>query len=510
MATTVGASGAMASSYVSSATGQTAMSRVKSPMSLKKSKRLLTKPSKKPLPPKPKSTKPATDSHRKAEAVVQPQVAALTVESPVVTAPFNVAVAQCPQQLDDFRQWTTNAISERIPITVHNQALLSNDPFLTTAVCSSPSAAPFVEEQPAPPVVLQDSERDLIDIWKPEALFGELVSAYDSPNDPMVCCNPLEVEGIAAALSRTEVSKKEEASGEATIEADQVNTNIKEEIVEEHNNQLAKDSQEASGEATIEARQVNTNIKKEIVEEHNNQLVKDSQEMAEENCLVAGMDFDLFDFVMDDAIPMDDPSFQQALEEPSELPALFTTIDASAIAPVSVPAAAPLTVMPTVVSKVDKDVVVTVTEPTVERPPVHRAPAASVEAPSEVGVANDDHAYAGVRRVPHQRAPRKKLPTQQAKYRRMRDLNNDASKRCRHNRKLKIKDLLEEEKMLAEKNEELKMKLNVMQEQVEALKKLFLHKIANPTSQATGSNRDQITMEFDVDDFVNGVYELRH
>lgn len=66
------------------------------------------------------------------------------------------------------------------------------------------------------------------------------------------------------------------------------------------------------------------------------------------------------------------------------------------------------------------------------------------------------------------------------RYRRMRDLNNDASKRCRQNRKAKFAALEMEKEQLLEKNSELKFKVKKMEEIVASLKKKFISDIANP------------------------------
>jgi len=66
------------------------------------------------------------------------------------------------------------------------------------------------------------------------------------------------------------------------------------------------------------------------------------------------------------------------------------------------------------------------------------------------------------------------------RYRRMRDLNNDASKRCRQNRKQKFAILEMEKEQLLEKNSELKFKVKKMEEIVASLKKKFISDIANP------------------------------
>lgn len=74
--------------------------------------------------------------------------------------------------------------------------------------------------------------------------------------------------------------------------------------------------------------------------------------------------------------------------------------------------------------------------------------------------------------------------SREAKYRRMRDLNNLASKRCRQNRKRKFQDLLDEEERLRARNAELRMKCRNMEDLVAGLKRKFIDKVTNPAGTA--------------------------
>ncbi len=56
------------------------------------------------------------------------------------------------------------------------------------------------------------------------------------------------------------------------------------------------------------------------------------------------------------------------------------------------------------------------------------------------------------------------------KYRRMRDLNNIASQRCRQNRKRKLEILQSEEEKETERNNDLKIKVRLLEEQVKRVK----------------------------------------
>jgi len=85
----------------------------------------------------------------------------------------------------------------------------------------------------------------------------------------------------------------------------------------------------------------------------------------------------------------------------------------------------------------------------------------------------DDHVYV-----------RREDSEDDQKYRRMRDLNNEASKRCRQNRKNKFIAVEIEMEYLEEKNKELKFKVRKMEEIVSTLKKKFISDIANPKQKA--------------------------
>merc|ERR1712038_495717 len=80
-----------------------------------------------------------------------------------------------------------------------------------------------------------------------------------------------------------------------------------------------------------------------------------------------------------------------------------------------------------------------------------------------------------------------KMTTNERRYRRMRDLNNVASQRCRLKRKEKQQARIDELTQEQDKNRELSMKVRLLEEQVAALKKHFIKKISNPRSVVTTS-----------------------
>merc|ERR1711902_316591 len=75
------------------------------------------------------------------------------------------------------------------------------------------------------------------------------------------------------------------------------------------------------------------------------------------------------------------------------------------------------------------------------------------------------------------------MTANERRYRRMRDLNNVASQRCRLKRKFKMQNAIDELKLSEEKNTELKMKVRILEEQVKTLKKHFINKISNPAKK---------------------------
>ena len=66
----------------------------------------------------------------------------------------------------------------------------------------------------------------------------------------------------------------------------------------------------------------------------------------------------------------------------------------------------------------------------------------------------------------------------EVKYRRMRDLNNEASKRCRQKRKMKFQEMEEYEEELRSKNQELRIRCQNLEDLVEKMKKAYIKNIA--------------------------------
>ena len=79
------------------------------------------------------------------------------------------------------------------------------------------------------------------------------------------------------------------------------------------------------------------------------------------------------------------------------------------------------------------------------------------------------------------------------KYRRMRDLNNEASKRCRENRKSKLGNAEAELRNLYEKNLQLKETVAHYESMVARLKSKFLQRVQNPSQEIAFARRRQMS-----------------
>jgi len=156
--------------------------------------------------------------------------------------------------------------------------------------------------------------------------------------------------------------------------------------------------------------------------------------------------------------------------------------------------------------KIEKDIPATVTSEEAEPMPstssaVHHQ--FSVSAPTEIKIEVTKKAGRGrppkvgpryiTPKVPHNTQKINKVSDhiyvvredkESQRYRRMRDLNNEASKRCRQNRKYKLVAIEIEKEQLEKYNKELKFKVKKMEEIVSSLKKKFISDIANPTPKA--------------------------
>jgi len=78
------------------------------------------------------------------------------------------------------------------------------------------------------------------------------------------------------------------------------------------------------------------------------------------------------------------------------------------------------------------------------------------------------------------------------RYRRMRELNNAASKRCRINRKRKFTDMEEEQTLLAARNMELKNKVADLESQVSKFKTAIFDMIKKRKTEHVQARTEQV------------------
>ena len=100
---------------------------------------------------------------------------------------------------------------------------------------------------------------------------------------------------------------------------------------------------------------------------------------------------------------------------------------------------------------------------------------------------------------------------EQVRYRRMRDLNNAASKRCRINRKRKFEVMEDEQAVLERRNISLKTEVAGLEARVEKAKKIIfalVQKKQNSVASTSTATTSEVTEAaaisgFDLDAFVN-------
>jgi hypothetical protein len=210
----------------------------------------------------------------------------------------------------------------------------------------------------------------------------------------------------------------------------------------------------------------------------------------------ASNDLDLLNFVLDDTLHPDDPAFQEFIANDD-----LSTIDFGDIFGPSTSTAEIKIELPDDDDDVDYE----------EQPPAKRG--------------------RGRPRMPRTfpeppRRPRGRPPTaatfvemsdydsssamstdelKDVKYRRMRDLNNAASKRCRVNRKRKFEVMETEEEILIKRNLRLKIQVEGLEAQVAKFKAAFLANI-----KKNNRNNGNAATGFDLDAFVNSQIEKQH
>lgn len=281
--------------------------------------------------------------------------------------------------------------------------------------------------------------------------------ANDSEDVLMRTVNPLEVEGIA--------SSDDSSNAEETIEMELPVVSIG----------SPDDFEFVFDQATIEE-----DAPAETSFESNNDF-----EIPADSC-------DLFKMVLDETIQPDSEEFQNYVNDVGVVPGAYETLDLGAlIGPSTSSTEFKVKEEPHVQGVADH---VTIVKRGRGRP---RLPKPEVEPP---------------------RRPRGRPPTASTvavlredstdKYRRMRDLNNAASKRCRMNRKRKMGAMEKEEEELKEKNMRLQIQVHQLEKTVEKVKSaVFMMVEKTKTKNAATVNQEVAPPaplpEFSFEDLLN-------
>merc|ERR1711963_1254582 len=297
---------------------------------------------------------------------------------------------------------------------------------------------------------------DIFSSWGAESLMNDVPMSHD-PMNPMTMVNPVEVEGRQLAAEEME-------SENATVSSEMTE------------NQSAP-MQEINNDVVVTDKEMD-DIVKNLDEEFIASILQDieitNDNSTIQNNVPAEEETDLLKMVMDDAIGTEAMA-QFCLSQPECVTVNQQDINVSNDIEVAAPAS--LRATEEEPDSVDSSNVPTPArrgpgrprKPRTECVVKRRGRPAKVYTSSEN--TNEHHNYSN---------DSSSMSTAERRYRRMRDLNNIASQRCRLKRKSKMQNALEELKAEEDKNKELSMKVRILEEQVKALKQHFITKISNP------------------------------
>jgi len=234
----------------------------------------------------------------------------------------------------------------------------------------------------------------------------------------------------------------------------------------------------------------------------------------DENPFAAPGEMDLLSTIMNDAIGVDSEEFKEFVKVENENEPSVSTIDYGDLYGPSTSSAAAASAFFEV--KDEPMEVVTLIKEEANQPPVKRGrgrprvPRTQPEAPRRPrGRPPTAAAFANVENY-ESSSNMSSEELQDVRYRRMRDLNNAASKRCRVNRKRKSEMQEEEQVLEAARNMELKIKVQDLESQVakfktaifDLIKKRKIEKTLEATSvSASTSQPEPAVMSFDLDMF---------
>jgi len=301
---------------------------------------------------------------------------------------------------------------------------------------------------------------DLYFSWAAESLINCDVPMFDDPMNPMTMVNPVEVEGKKFATHEME---SESATNSSTMTENQ-----------------SPSMQEAAGDEVVTEKEMD-DIVKNLDDEFIASILQDieitNDARTNLNDVPAEEETDLLKMVMDDSIGTETMA-QFCSSQPDCLTVNLLDINVpndsnvAQLASVGESEEEPASVETTAVTTPARRGPGRPRKPRTECVKRGRGRPAKVYTSSEN--TNEHHNYSN---------DSSSTSTAERRYRRMRDLNNVASQRCRLKRKFKMQNAIDELKLSEEKNTELKMKVRILEEQVKTLKKHFINKISNPAKK---------------------------
>merc|ERR1711963_983525 len=305
-------------------------------------------------------------------------------------------------------------------------------------------------------------DNDILFSWDADSLMNCEVPMSNDPMNPMTMVNPVEVEGKKFATEEMEI---ESATNSST----------------EGRNQLLP-IQESNADAVVSDKDIEEAVKN-MDDKWIDDILKDIEVIPANHTtqkdVPAEEENDLLKMVMDDSIGM------EAMAQICQTLPDCSTVNLQDIQDIRLSNENEITPTPEAVTTEEVlDIVDTVPEIT----PTRRGPGRPKKTrttervvrprgrPARIHTSSENtkehHNYANDSTT--------SMSTAERRYRRMRDLNNIASQRCRLKRKSKMQNALDELKEVENKNKELSMKVRILEEQVKALKQHFITKISNP------------------------------
>merc|ERR1719288_674590 len=324
---------------------------------------------------------------------------------------------------------------------------------------------------------------DILFSWGADSLLNSEVDMSHDPMDPMTMVSPAEVEGREFAIDETESQNTTNCS--TTTDDQSVTT------------------QESNGVEVVSEKDMDdivNNLDEEFLASILQEVELGQENHMTQNDVPAAQEPDLLNMVIDDSIGMETMAeFFSSRPECS-------TVDLQDISVSNQSEAISSTITGASGEQLNSVEIARNLTPVRRGPGRPKKPKATdrvvrprgrparIHASSEN--TNEHHNYSNDSTT--------SMSTAERRYRRMRDLNNIASQRCRLKRKSKMQHALDELKEVEDKNKELVIKNRLLEEQVRIIKKAFIQRIANPQKRAIAApSPDTVWNTEQLERFVN-------